>query len=187
MNNEIYKIVEILNSGGVILYPTDTIWGIGCDGTNKSAVEKIYKIKQREDSKAMLILIESEARLQQYITEVPDIAYQLIEVADKPLTIIFPGAKNLASNLIAEDGSVGIRIPNDEFCQKLLTRFKKPIVSTSANISGTASPIIFSEIDEKIIKNVDYVVSWRQEDVQSGQPSSIIKLRIGGEIQIIRH
>jgi len=187
MNNEIHKIVDILNNGGIILYPTDTIWGIGCDATNKSAIERIYKIKQREDSKAMLVLIGSEARLEQYIKEVPDIAYQLIEVVDKPLTIIYPGAKNLAANLIAEDGSIGIRIPNDEFCQNLLARFKKPIVSTSANISGTASPAIFSEIDEKIIKSVDYVVSWRQDETQPGLPSSIIKFGVGGEFKIIRH
>jgi L-threonylcarbamoyladenylate synthase len=187
MNDEVYKVAEILNSGGIILYPTDTIWGLGCDATNKLAVDKIYKIKQREDSKTMLVLIESEARLQQYITEVPEIAYQLIEVADKPLTIIYPGAKNLASNLIAEDGSVGIRIPNDEFCQKLLARFKKPIVSTSANISGTASPVIFSEIDEYIRRSVDYTVLWRQKDLTPAAPSSIIKLAVGGEIKIIRH
>jgi L-threonylcarbamoyladenylate synthase len=153
MNSEIHKIIEILNGGGIILYPTDTIWGIGCDATNRSAVEKVYNIKQREDTKAMLVLIESQMRLQQYITEVPEIAYQLIEVSDKPLTIIYPGAKNLAQNLIGMDGSVGIRIPNDEFCQQLLARFKKPIVSTSANISGTISPVIFSEITDLIRKS----------------------------------
>jgi L-threonylcarbamoyladenylate synthase len=186
MINEIQKILEILNSGGTILYPTDTIWGIGCDATNKLAVEKIYKMKQREDSKAMLVLIESEARLQQYVSEVPNIAYQLIEVADKPLTIIYPGAKNLASNLIADDGSIGIRIPNDEFCQKLLGRFKKPLVSTSANLSGTTPPAIFSEIGNNIKNRVDYIVHWRQDDTKTSLPSSIIKLGIDGEIKIIR-
>jgi L-threonylcarbamoyladenylate synthase len=187
MNSEIHKIVEVLNSGGIILYPTDTIWGIGCDATNKTAVEKIYKIKQREDSKTMLMLLESESRLQQYINIVPEIAYQLIEVADKPLTIIYPGAKNLAPNLVADDGSIGIRIPNDEFCQKLLARFKKPIVSTSANISGATSPSKFSDIDEKIIDAVDYVVTRKQKDNQPGQPSSIIKIGVGGEIKLIRY
>jgi L-threonylcarbamoyladenylate synthase len=187
MNSEIHKIIEILNGGGIILYPTDTIWGIGCDATNRSAVEKVYNIKQREDTKAMLVLIESQMRLQQYITEVPEIAYQLIEVSDKPLTIIYPGAKNLAQNLIGMDGSVGIRIPNDEFCQQLLARFKKPIVSTSANISGTISPVIFSEITDLIRKSVDYIVNWRQGDITPSTPSSIIKLGVGGEIQIIRY
>jgi L-threonylcarbamoyladenylate synthase len=187
MNSEIHRIVEILNNGGTILYPTDTIWGIGCDATNKSAVEKIYKIKKREDTKSMLVLLESETRLQQYITEVPDIAYQLIDVTDKPLTIVYPGAKNLAPNLIAEDGSVGIRVPNDEFCRKLLARFKRPIVSTSANISGESSPVVFSEVNEYIRNSVDYVANWRRDDLTKAAPSSIIKLGVGGEIQIIRH
>jgi L-threonylcarbamoyladenylate synthase len=187
MNSEIPKIIEILNNGGTILYPTDTIWGIGCDATNKLAVEKIYKIKQRIDSKAMLILLDSESRLQQYINEVPEIAYQLIEVSDKPLTIIYPGAKNLASNLVAEDNSIGIRIPNDEFCQKLLARFRKPLVSTSANLAGINSPAFFEEIDDNIKSKVDYIVKWRQDDITPKAPSSIIKLSVGGEIKIIRH
>jgi L-threonylcarbamoyladenylate synthase len=186
MDNEIKKAIEILNQGGIILYPTDTIWGIGCDATNSEAVQRIYKIKQREDSKSMLVLLDSESRLQQYIKEVPEIAWQLIEVSDKPITIIYPGAKNLAENLIADDDSIGIRITADEFCQKLLSRFKKPLVSTSANISGKKSPSIFAEIEEEIIHSVDYVVNWRQDEFNSGTPSSIIKLGIGGEIKIIR-
>ena len=168
------------------MYPTDTIWGLGCDATNKNAVEKIYKLKQRDDSKAMIIFLESELMLQQYISEVPEIAYQLIDVADRPLTIIYPGAKNLAVNLIAVDGSIGVRIPDDDFCKQLLSRFKKPLVSTSANISGKKSPAFFTEIDEIIINSVDYVVSYRQNDNQPGQPSAIIKLGKGGEIEIIR-
>jgi L-threonylcarbamoyladenylate synthase len=186
MDNEIKKAIEILNQGGIILYPTDTIWGIGCDATNKEAVKKIYEIKQREDSKSMLVLLDSEIRLQQYIKEVPEIAWQLIEVSDKPLTIIYPGAKNLADNLLAEDGSIGIRIPADEFCRKLLARFKKPLVSTSANISGRMSPSVFAEIEQEIKSSVDYVVNWRQNDTNHGIPSSIVKLGVGGEIKIIR-
>lgn len=186
MDNEIKKAIEILASGGIILYPTDTIWGIGCDATNREAVQRIYSIKQREDSKSMLVLLDSEVRLLQYVKEVPEIAWQLIEVADKPMTIIYPGAKNLADNLMAEDGSIGIRITNNEFCQKLLSRFKKPIVSTSANISGKKSPAFFAEVEDEILKMVDYVVNWRLNDTTPGTPSSIIKLGVGGEIQIIR-
>jgi len=186
MDNEIKVVLEILNKGGLILYPTDTIWGIGCDATNKEAVDKIYKIKQREDSKSMLVLVDNEYRLQQYTIEIPEIAYQLIEVSDKPLTIIYPGAKNLADNLISDDGSIGIRITNDDFCQKLLGRFKKPLVSTSANISGKNSPATFSDIEEEIKNSVDYVVNWRQDDHRPAIPSSIIKLGVGGEIKIIR-
>jgi L-threonylcarbamoyladenylate synthase len=186
MTADIDKATEVLRDGGIILYPTDTIWGLGCDAMNSKSVERIYEIKQRSDSKAMLVLLGSENLIYQYVIEIPEIAYQLIEVADKPLTIIFPGAKNLASNLIADDGSIGIRIPNDEFCQMLLSRFKKPIVSTSANLSGKISPLKFSEIDENIIKSVDYVVGWKQDDAQPGSSSSIIKLGLGGEIQIIR-
>lgn len=187
MENEIKNAIEVLNKGGIILYPTDTIWGIGCDATNKDAVSRIYKIKDREDSKSMLVLIDNENRLQQYIKEVPEIAYQLIEVADKPLTIIYPGAKNLADNLIAEDGSIGIRISNDEFCTKLLGKFRKPLVSTSANISGEKSPATFMEIKEEIRNKVDYIVNWRQNYKKQRIPSSIIKIGVGGEIEIIRH
>jgi L-threonylcarbamoyladenylate synthase len=187
MVNEIKEVIEILRYGGIIIYPTDTIWGIGCDATNEEAVQRIYQLKRRQDLKAMLVLIDNEVRLNQYIKEVPEIAWQLLEIIDKPTTIIYPGAKNLAANLIAEDGSIGIRIVKDEFCQKLITQFKKPIVSTSANISGERSPMIFDEISEVILKSVDYIVRWRQEDYTAAKPSSIIKLGLGGEIQIIRH
>jgi L-threonylcarbamoyladenylate synthase len=187
MKDDINQALKILREGGLILYPTDTIWGIGCDATNVKAVERIYQIKQRQDSKAMLVLIDSDVRLGQYINEVPEIAWQLIEVMDKPTTIIYPGAKNLAENLIADDGSIGIRIVKDEFCQKLITQFRKPIVSTSANISGEESPRSFNEIPESIQKGVDYVVKWRQEDHATAKPSSIIKLGLGGQIKIIRH
>ena len=186
MKDDINQALKILREGGLILYPTDTIWGIGCDATNAEAVRRIFQIKQRQDSKAMLVLIDNEVRLTQYIKEIPEIAWQLIEVIDKPTTIIYPGAKNIAENLIAEDGSIGIRIVKDEFCQKLIAQFRRPIVSTSANISGQESPMFFYEVSEAMQKSVDYVVKWRQEDHTTVKPSSIIKLGLGGEIQIIR-
>jgi L-threonylcarbamoyladenylate synthase len=176
----------VLSDGGVILYPTDTIWGLGCDATNPEAVERIYKIKQRHDTKRMLVLIDTETRLQQYIKEVPEIAWELLDVADRPLTLIYPGAKNLAPNLIGEKGTVGIRIPKDDFCQQLIGRFKKPIVSTSANISGEPNPENFDSISDEIIQSVDYVVRWRQDDLRSANASSIITVGLGGEIKILR-
>jgi L-threonylcarbamoyladenylate synthase len=186
MNEDINQAVKTLLEGGIILYPTDTIWGIGCDATNASAVERIYKLKQRVDSKAMLVLLDSENRLQQYISEIPEIAWQLIEVVDKPLTIIYPGAKNIAPNLIAENGSIGIRIVKDFFCQQLIARLKRPIVSTSANTSGQKSPAVFVEISETIRMGADYIVKWRQDDSNPSQPSTIIELGLGGEFKIIR-
>lgn len=186
MNKDIEQALKVLNDGGIILYPTDTIWGIGCDATNKEAVAKIYKLKQREDSKSMLVLLNNANRLTQYIEEVPEVAWELIDVADKPMTLIYPGAKNLAENLIAEDGSIGIRITDEAFCDKLLTRFKKPIVSTSANISGEPSAALFDEISEAIKEGVDYIVEYRQNDVEPKQASSIIKLGLGGTFQILR-
>ena len=186
MRDDIEKALIVLKDGGLILYPTDTVWGIGCDATNAEAVSKVFRIKQRVDSKALLVLLDSANRLIQYVSEVPEVAYELIEVSDRPVTIIYPGAKNLAPNLIADDGSIGIRIPNDEFCRQLISRFRKPIVSTSANISGVATPALFSEIGTEIIDGVDYIVQRRQNDFTRNQPSSIIKLGVGGEIQIIR-
>ncbi|HAF29312.1 MAG TPA: threonylcarbamoyl-AMP synthase [Bacteroidales bacterium] len=186
MQNDITKALEVLKKGGVILYPTDTIWGLGCDATNPKAVERIYQIKQRSDQKSMLVLLDNPNKIPSYINEIPEIAWDLIELTDKPLTIIYAGAKNLASNLIAEDGSVGIRISEDPFNQKLIQKFQKPLVSTSANKSGERSPSNFSEISLKIIESVDYVVQWRQDDYSPSQPSSILKLGINGEIEIIR-
>ena len=184
--DDIVKAVEVLRSGGIILYPTDTIWGLGCDATNQAAVERIYQIKQRKDAKSMLILMENPNLLNSYITEVPEIAWDLIEVADNPLTIIYPGAKNLASNLLGQDGSVGIRITAEPFTQQLIQRFRKPIVSTSANISGQKSPQNFADISMEIKQSVDYVVFYRQDDSARSNPSGIIKLGIGGQIEIIR-
>ena len=186
MNDDVLKALEILQNGGVILYPTDTIWGLGCDATNAEAVKRIYEIKQREDSKSMLVLMENINLLERYMDEVPEVAYDLIELSEKPMTVIYPGAKNLASNLIAEDGSIGIRITSESFTQRLIQRFKKPIVSTSANISGQPSPANFSEISDEIKAAADYIVEYRQDEMEPASPSSIVKLGIGGEIQILR-
>jgi L-threonylcarbamoyladenylate synthase len=186
LNDDLKQALEVLRQGGVILYPTDTIWGLGCDATNSEAVKRIFGIKQREDVKSMLVLIENPNMLNSYVREVPEVAWQLIEVADKPLTIIYPGAKNLAANLIASDGSVGIRLTTEPFTEQLIQRFRRPIVSTSANISGKVSPQNFEEISEEIKNAVDYVVQYRQDDRSKHLPSSILKLGTGGEIQIIR-
>lgn len=186
MHKDIKKALDILHSGGIILYPTDTIWGIGCDATNPEAVKRVYEIKKREDSKAMLVLMENPNRLSSYVDEVPEIAWDLIDTNDQPMTLIYPGAKNLASNLINSDGTIGIRITAEEFTQSLIQRFKKPIVSTSANYSGEASPANFDEIDEEIKEAVDYIVEYKQNDLSENKASSIIKLGLGGEIEIIR-
>jgi L-threonylcarbamoyladenylate synthase len=178
--------LEILKSGGIILYPTDTIWGIGCDACNAAAVQKVFELKKRSDTKSMLVLVDQDFRINSYVNEVPEIAWELLEVSDKPMTIIYPGAKNLASNLIAEDGTIGIRVSKDRFNQDLIRRLGKPLVSTSANISGAQAPTHFYEISEDIIKNVDYVVKYRQEEISDGSPSSIIKIGLGGQIKIIR-
>lgn len=186
MNEDIKAALEVLQKGGVILYPTDTIWGIGCDACNEAAVKRVYDIKNRIDSKSMLVLMENAALIERYVSEVPEIAYDLMELAVKPLTIIFDGARGLAGNLVADDGSIGIRITNEAFSSELIRRFKRPIVSTSANISGSPSPACFDEIEQQIINSVDYVVKYRQDDNQKAVPSSIIKLGRGGEVKIIR-
>jgi L-threonylcarbamoyladenylate synthase len=179
MIEDIKKACQVMNEGGVILYPTDTIWGIGCDATNEEAVRRVYEIKQRSDSKAMLVLVVSPVKVDFYVQDV-------IEVADKPLTIIYSGARNLAPNLIAEDGSVGIRVTNEGFSKRLCQQFRKAIVSTSANISGQPSPANYSEITEELKSMVDYVVGYRREEMGHPKPSSIIKLDKGGVIKIIR-
>jgi len=186
MIEEIKKTCEVLQAGGIILYPTDTVWGIGCDATNEEAVKKVYELKRRVDNKAMLVLTDNPAKLNMYVSRIPDIAWDLIEVADKPLTIIYPKAKNLAANLLADDQSVGIRITNEPFSKTLCERFRKPIVSTSANISGQPSPSNFNEISEEIKAGVDYVVNFRQEEIIKANPSGIIKLGEGGVVQVIR-
>lgn len=180
------KALQHLKNGNVILYPTDTIWGIGCDATNEKAVERIYEIKKRCTSKSMIVLMDHAARIERYIKQMPDIAWDLIEVSDKPLTIIYSDAKHLAPNVISEDGSIGIRIVDDPFCRDLISRLKKPIVSTSANISSEEFPSVFLDISEEIIHSVDYVVQHRQNDISPKTPSGIIKIGANGEIKVIR-
>ncbi|HPG55566.1 MAG: threonylcarbamoyl-AMP synthase [Paludibacteraceae bacterium] len=187
MSDEVKKTIEVLRAGGIILYPTDTVWGIGCDATNAEAVEKIYKIKQRDDSKSMLVITDGMARIQSYVDEIPDIAWDLAELADKPITIIYPQAKNLAANLISDDGSIGIRISSEKFSKQLCAAFRRPIVSTSANISGEPSPECFAEISDIIKDQMDYIVQYRQDDTQKKQASSIIKLKKNGTFVILRH
>jgi len=186
MNEDIIKAQEVLYQGGIILYPTDTIWGIGCDATNEAAVRRVYELKKRTDSKALLVLIDSSVKLDFYVQEVPEVAWDLVDLAENPLTIIYPGARNLAPNLLAEDGSVGIRVTKEEFSKKLCERFRKAIVSTSANVSGDPSPRFYDEISPEIIAGVDYVVNYRKEDRTPSKPSSIIKLGTGGQVQVIR-
>lgn len=186
MQEDIKKAIDIMRKGGIIAYPTDTIWGIGCDATNESAVAKIYKLKQRLETKSMIVLLGDSCELERYVDVVPEIAYQLIEVTDKPLTIIYDNGINLAPNLINADKSIGIRVTSEAFSKELCNRFHKPIVSTSANISGKPSPQNFSEIDKEILDGVDYVVRYRQDDNTQAQPSSIIKISESGEFKIIR-
>ncbi len=186
MQNDIKNALEILKKGGAILYPTDTVWGIGCDATNPEAVQRIYKIKKREDSKSMLVLMENPALLDRYVNDVPEVAWELVEITTTPLTVIYPGAKNLAPNLIAADGSIGIRFTKEEFTSKLLQQFRRPIVSTSANVSGEKPPAVFDDISEEIKSQVDYIVEYRQDDTTRAKPSGIIKLGPGGQIDIIR-
>ena len=183
---DIKKACEVMNKGGVILYPTDTIWGIGCDATNEEAVKRVYEIKKRADSKAMLVLVDNAVKVDFYVNQAPEVAFDLIELATKPLTIIYDDAKNLAPNLIAEDGSIGIRVTSEEFSNQLCFRFRKAIVSTSANVSGEPSPATFADISEEIKQAVDYIVQSRQTETSAPKPSSIIKLGKGGQIKIIR-
>ena len=188
---DIKRAVETMRKGGVILYPTDTVWGIGCDATNKEAVKRVYEIKQRDDSKALICVVDSDARMQRYFRHVPDVAWQLIdslkEGEAKPTTLILDGAVNLAENLIAEDGSIGIRITNEPFSKDLCFRFQKAIVSTSANISGEPAAQNYCDIDPRIIEAVDYVCWSRRQEHKPHKPSSIIKLKENGEVTIIRN
>lgn len=186
MNDDIKNCVEVLKKGGVILYPTDTIWGIGCDATNEEAVRRVYEIKKRIDSKSMLILLDNPDKIALYVKDIPEITIDLVEFAEKPMTIIYPGAVKLAKNLIAEDGSIGIRITKESFSKQLIFKFNKAIVSTSANISGESSPQNFSEISEEVKNSVDYVVKYKQNDFTKSKASDIIKVGINGQIQIIR-
>lgn len=186
LKEEINKALEILKSGGVILYPTDTIWGLGCDATNEAAVDKILKIKNRPAEKSLIVLLDTDNKLQSYVNEIPEVAYDLIEYAENPLTIIFSGAKNMAKNVINSDGSVGIRIVKHDFCTQLIQRFRKPIVSTSANLSGEPSPKFFDDINPEILDVVDYVVDFEQENRSVKKPSTIMKLSSSGQFEFIR-
>ena len=187
---DIKKAVEVLRKGGVILYPTDTVWGIGCDATNAEAVKRVYDIKQRDDSKAMICLVDSDARLQRYVRQVPDVAWQLIDSLKdsdaKPTTIILDGAVNLAPNLIAEDGSIALRITTEPFSKELCYRFQKALVSTSANISGEPAAQNYQDITPELLEAVDYVCWSRRQEHKPHTPSSIIRLRQNGEVEIIR-
>lgn len=184
--NEIKKMVEVLRKGGLILYPTDTVWGIGCDATNEEAVKKVFKLKRREDSKSLIVLVDSVDRLAAYVDDVPDVAWNLAEVSDTPLTIIYPTGKNLAKNVMAEDGSVGIRVTNEEFSKALCYAFRKPIISTSANISGNPTPENFSQIEDEIKNGVDYVAEARRNEDEKKSPSSIIKFEKNGTFAVLR-
>jgi L-threonylcarbamoyladenylate synthase len=184
--NDIKECINVLEKGGLILYPTDTIWGIGCDATNEVAVEKIYQLKKRPDTKTMLILLADEKDIITYVTQ-PDLKiFDYIKDVRKPTTVIYEGGTGIAGNLVNEDGSIGIRIVKEIFCRNLIKRFRKPIVSTSANISGYPSPLVFADIDNIIKDGVDYIVQYRQDDLSPAIPSSIIKLEANGTIKIIR-
>ena len=183
---DIQQAVQTMRSGGLILYPTDTIWGIGCDATNADAVRRIYELKQRDDSKALICLVDSPNRMQQYSRSIPDVAWDLIDYAQNPLTLIVDGALNLAPNLVAQDGSIAIRVTRERISHDLCYRFQKAIVSTSANLSGQPAPRNFMEISSEIIHGVDYVMKARQNDVTKGKPSQIVKISKDGQITFIR-
>jgi L-threonylcarbamoyladenylate synthase len=186
LKEEINKALEVLKNGGVILYPTDTIWGLGCDATNEEAVDKLLKIKNRPAEKSLIILLDTDNKLQSYVSEVPEVAYDLIEYTENPLTIVFSNAKNLAKNVINTDGSVGIRIVKHDFCTQLVQRFRKPIVSTSANISGQESPKNFDDVSDPIKEAVDYVVDFEQENRENRKSSTIMKLTPSGQFEFLR-
>lgn len=186
IQEDIKNAIEVMKQGGVILYPTDTVWGIGCDATNANAVAKVYKIKKRDDSKALICLVDSDSRLQRYVKQVPNVAWDLLDVAVKPTTIILDGAINLAPNLIAEDGSIALRITKEPFSHELCYRFQKALVSTSANISGEPAAANYGDISQEILDAVDYVCYSRRQEHKPHTPSSIIKLAEDGEVTIIR-
>jgi L-threonylcarbamoyladenylate synthase len=186
LRDEVAKAFKIVQDGGIILYPTDTIWGIGCDATNTEAVKKIYHLKQREEAKSMIILLDTDNKLQSYVQEVPELAYELIQYAENPLTLVMRGAKNISPALIGSDGSIGIRVSTHPFCQLLIQRLRKPLVSTSANVSGNPSPQYFSQISTEIIDGVDYVVDLDQHSMEIKNPSTIMRLEPNGRFEFIR-
>jgi L-threonylcarbamoyladenylate synthase len=184
--NDIKACIEVLEAGGLILYPTDTIWGIGCDATNEKAVAKIYRLKQRSDEKSMVVLVADEKTITQYVTQSDLKIFDYIKGIYKPTTVIYDGAIGLANNVIAKDGTAAIRIVKDDFCRQLIQRFKKPVVSTSANISSYPPPTVFTDIDSAIKNGVDYIVQHRQDDLTPSSPSAIIKWKDDGSLTIIR-
>lgn len=186
LRDEVKKAFDIVQQGGIILYPTDTIWGIGCDAANTEAIQKIYALKQRAAEKSMIILLDTENKLESYIREVPAVAYDLIEFAENPLTLVMPGAKNISPSLISEDGSVGVRVSKHPFCQQLIQRLRRPLVSTSANISGQPSPQNFAQISSEIVEGVDYVVDVDQHDLSIKKPSTIMRIAPGGAFEFLR-
>jgi L-threonylcarbamoyladenylate synthase len=186
LRDEVAKALKVIQDGGIILYPTDTIWGIGCDATNTEAVKKIYRLKQRDEAKSMIILLDSDNRLQSYISDVPELAYDLINYAENPLTLVLPGARSISPALISADGSIGVRVVKHPFCEQLIQRLRKPLVSTSANISGKPSPQYFSQIDQQIIDGVDYVVDIDQHSMEIKNPSTIMRLEPGGKFEFLR-
>lgn len=183
---DIKESVNTLRQGGIILYPTDTVWGLGCDPTNEYAVNKIFKLKSRDESKSLIILVDGLSMIERYVADIPEIVFELTGVSDSPLTIIYPKGKNLAKGVCSSDGSIAIRICHEEFCSELINRFRKPLVSTSANLSGNKFPANFSEIDNSVIENVDYVVQYRQDDRQKKSASPVIKVNVDGTFKIIR-
>jgi len=185
-DNQLYEALEILRKGGVILYPTDTVWGLGCEATNENAVKRVFEIKKRVDSKSMIILVDHADNISRYIQKVPTVAWELFEVADKPLTLVLPGAVGVAPGLIAEDGTIAVRIVGNDFCRKLIRKLNRPLVSTSANISGEPSPSDFRSITDEIKNSVDMVIDPKFEGRSTGKPSSIISVGPGSEIKIIR-
>ena len=185
LNHEVHKAYEIIKEGGIILYPTDTVWGIGCDATNPEAVAKIYKLKKRAETQSMIVLMNGEKMIYNVFKDIPEVAWQIIDLSENPTTLVLDKPRNIAANLIAPDQTLGIRIVKDPFCFKLLEKMKKPLVSTSANISGQPTPKSFKEISPEIIKGVDYVVNLHHEKI-AGKPSTIIKLSADSQVKIIR-
>lgn len=185
MQEAIQDCIQTLKRGGIILYPTDTVWGLGCDATNADAVDKLYELKKRAESKAMICIVPNFKMLQQYVEEVPEMAYDILKYSTKPTTIVYPNAIRVAENIIAEDGSLGIRVIRSTFASNLLKKFKKPIASTSANISGEPTPTTFKEISEEVKSKVDYIVPLQFED-KKAPPSTVIKLDLDGKVQILR-
>ena len=186
MAEDLEAALKCMLEGGIILYPTDTVWGIGCDATNPEAVKKVFSLKKRDDEKSLIVLVDSEIGLERIVDEVPEIALQILEVADRPMTLILDGARNLAPNVVSADGSIGVRITHEAFSHELCKRLRRPVVSTSANVSGQKAPAVFKEISDEIKNGVDYVVNYRRDDEHRSQPSNIIKVGKGGIVTVIR-